>query len=110
MERRVEMKEPTWVQTMTQNGNGQGIQFFAASDQFSTRSCARCAGLLVHDWCYDLINIGEHYAEIFRCVQCGHRVDPVILRNQVRPPAKSAGAVRTQQHGSASTSMSDEAA
>ena len=110
MGQRMEMKEPTWVETMTQNGNGQGIQFFAASEQLSTRSCARCAGLLVHDWCYDLINIGEHTAEVFRCVQCGHRVDPVILRNQVRSQTKSACAGGTQQRGAASTAMSDEAA
>ena len=49
MERRMETKEPTWVETMTQNGNGQGIRFLAASEQLSTRSCARCAGLLVYD-------------------------------------------------------------
>ena len=109
MERRMETKEPTWVETMTQNGNGQGIRFLAASEQLSTRSCARCAGLLVHDWCYDLINTGEHHAEIFRCVQCGHRVDPVILRNQVRSPAESTGAGRTQQRCSARTAMSGEA-
>ena len=33
MERRMETKEPTWVETMTQNGNGQGIRFLAASEQ-----------------------------------------------------------------------------
>ena len=110
MERRMETKESMWVETKTQNGNGEGIRFLEAREQLCTKPCARCAGLLVHDWCYDLINTDEHYAEIFRCVQCGHRVDPVILRNQVRPPAESAGAGRTQQRCSASTAMSGETA
>lgn len=110
MGRRMETNEPTWVETMTRNGNGQGIQLLSASEQLFTRSCARCAGLLVHDWCYDLISTGEHNAEVFRCVQCGHRVDPVILQNQVRPPDESTRAGQTQQSCSASTETSDEAA
>lgn len=95
MEQRMEAKGSTCVGTMNHSGNGHAAGFLAASEQLCTRSCARCAGLLVHDWCYDLINTGEHHAEIFRCVQCGYRVDPVILRNQVRPPAESACAGRT---------------
>ena len=86
MERRIESKEWKWGGTMTQSENGHAIRFLAASEQFDTRSCARCAGLLVSDWCYDLANSGEHDANVLRCVQCGHRVDPVILRNQIRPP------------------------
>jgi hypothetical protein len=88
MEPRMETKETKWVEAMTQNGTEHGVRFFTAREQLYTRSCARCAGLLVHDWCYDLINTGEYNAEVFRCVQCGHRVDPVILRNQVRPPVE----------------------
>jgi hypothetical protein len=38
--------------------------------------------LLVNDWCHDLANTGEHNAEVLRCVQCGNRVDPVIVQNQ----------------------------
>ena len=110
MKRSMETKEPTWIGTVTQNENGQAMRFLAASEQLSTRSCARCAGLLIHDWCYDLMNTGEHHAEIFRCVQCGHRVDPVILQNQSRPPDESTGAGHTQQRCSASTAMSGEAA
>ena len=67
---------------MTQSGNGHVIRFLAASEQLYTRSCARCAGLLVNDWCHDLANTGEHNAEGFRCVQCGNRVDLVIVQNQ----------------------------
>ena len=89
MKRRIEANKPTWIGTVTQNGNGQAMRFLSASEQFSTRSCARCAGLLVNDWCYDLSNTGEHHAEIFRCVQCGHRVDPVILQNQIHRRSKA---------------------
>ena len=95
MEQRMEPIGSTCVGTMNQTRNVRAIGFLAASEQLHTRCCARCAGLLVHDWCYDLINNGEHNAEIFRCVQCGHRVDPVILRNQVRPPVEHACAGRT---------------
>jgi hypothetical protein len=55
-----------------------------ASEQFSTKSCVRCAGLLVTEWSYDLQNPGRHNVEALRCVQCGNRIDPVILRNQIR--------------------------
>jgi hypothetical protein len=95
MEQRMEAKESTCVGTITHTRNGHAIELLAASEQFYTRSCARCAGLLVPDWCYDLINTGEHSAEVFRCVQCGCRVDPVILRNQVRPPTGSTCVGRT---------------
>ena len=83
MERRMETKEPAWIETIDQNGNGQAIRFLAASEQFSTRSCARCAGLLVNDWCYDSSNAREHMSTVLRCVQCGHRIDAVILQNQI---------------------------
>jgi hypothetical protein len=41
-------------------------------------------GLLVSDWCYDLENSGESYVQVLRCVQCGHRIDPTIINNQIR--------------------------
>ena len=53
------------------------------SEQFFTRACARCSGLLVSEWCYDLYNPGAHRVETFRCVQCGYCIDPVILQNQI---------------------------
>jgi hypothetical protein len=83
MGRRMETKEPAWIGTIDQNGNGQAIRFLAASEQFSTRSCARCTGLLVNDWCDDSSTTGEHMSAVLRCVQCGHRIDPVILQNQI---------------------------
>ena len=46
-------------------------------------TCARCGGLMVHDFCLDLLgNIGESEFAAKRCVQCGEVVDPVILRNR----------------------------
>ena len=83
MERRIEVDEPREVRTIDPTGVVQAMQFFKESEQFSTRSCVRCDGLLVNDWCYDLDNTGEHIASLFRCVQCGHRIDPVILQNQI---------------------------
>jgi hypothetical protein len=50
-------------------------------------SCGRCTGLLVSDWFYDLKNPGEHRVNVLRCVQCGHRVDPTIVQNRIRPSA-----------------------
>ena len=110
MEQRMEAKESTYIGTMNSRKNGRASEFLAASEQFHTRSCARCAGLLVRDWCYDLINTGEYNIEVFRCVQCGHRVDPVILQNQVRPSATSANAGRTHHSCSASPATLVEAA
>ncbi len=75
--------------TVAQGGNGQTTRLLSASEQLSTRSCARCAGLLVNEWFYGLDNAGEHNVEILRCVQCGYRIDPVILLNQCRPADES---------------------
>jgi hypothetical protein len=45
--------------------------------------CGRCGGLLVQDFCTDLLNsTGELDCSIARCVQCGDVVDPVIQRNR----------------------------
>jgi hypothetical protein len=60
-------------------------RFSSVTEQFFTRSCARCAGLLVHDWRNDLSHADETNAHALRCVQCGHRIDPVILLNQCQP-------------------------
>ena len=46
-------------------------------------SCARCGGLMVSDFCMDLLNsTGELEFAARRCVQCGEVVDPVIQRNR----------------------------
>lgn len=67
---------------MKQNGSGHTSQSPPGSNQFLTRSCARCAGLLVSEWSYDLDNAGAYRVETLRCVQCGNRIDPVILQNK----------------------------
>jgi C4-type Zn-finger protein len=96
--------------TMKQNGRGDAIQSLSASEQLSTRSCARCAGLLVTEWYYDLHNTGADYLETFRCVQCGHRVDPVILQNQIQPSVESQQVRQVQRKYSARTGMARELA
>jgi hypothetical protein len=54
------------------------------SPTFSTeQSCGRCGGLLVKEFCTDLLNsTGELDCSTARCVQCGDVVDPVIQRNR----------------------------
>ena len=45
--------------------------------------CTRCDGLMVQDFCMDvLVCIGETEFAAKRCVQCGEVVDSVILRNR----------------------------
>jgi hypothetical protein len=53
-----------------------------------TAVCSRCRGFIVVEPCYDF--------RVQRCVQCGDRVDPVILRNRqqgsaVRPKKNKMG-------------------
>ncbi|HSL04841.1 MAG TPA: hypothetical protein VK901_15035 [Nitrospiraceae bacterium] len=85
MGRRMRPKESECGGTMKQIGSGEVVLSLPATEQLSTRSCARCAGLLVPEWYYDLENTGVHHLETLRCVQCGHRVDPIILQNQIQP-------------------------
>jgi len=105
MERKMESGEAMRDVTVTEGGSGHAIQFLPASEQFSTRSCVRCGGLLVNEWYYDLNNTGEHSVETLRCVQCGHRVDPVILRNQIRPPVENQQVRQVRQRYSTRTGM-----
>lgn len=84
MERRMEPKAPKCGRTTRQNGRGDAVLSLPPNEQLYTRSCARCGGLLVNEWYYDSLTSGEHNVETLRCVQCGHRIDPVILQNQIR--------------------------
>jgi hypothetical protein len=43
-------------------------------------------------------------------VQCGHRVDPVILQNQIRPPVESQQVRQVRQRYSTRTVMLNELA
>ena len=61
-----------------QFGNHTG---FSAVQHGST--CTRCGGLMVQDFCLDVLgNMGESEFAAKRCVQCGEVVDPVILHNR----------------------------
>ena len=45
--------------------------------------CTRCGGLMVQDFCLDVLgNISESEFAAKRCVQCGEVVDSVILLNR----------------------------
>jgi|SRR4051812_7616173 hypothetical protein len=82
MEWVMKLTEPKGGEVVKQNGRRSTIRSLPAK-QFSTRSCVRCEGLLVSEWSYDLQNTGHHNVECLRCVQCGNRIDPVILQNQL---------------------------
>ena len=110
MDRRMAPKKREDGGTMKHNGRGDAIRSLPASEQLLTRSCARCAGLLVTEWYYDLHNTGADYLETLRCVQCGHRVDPVILQNQIQPPVESHQVRQVQRKYSARTGMVHELA
>jgi C4-type Zn-finger protein len=110
MERGMESREAMREGSVAEGGSGDAIRSHPASEQFCTRSCARCEGLLVNEWYYDLNNTGEHSVETLRCVQCGHRVDPVILRNQIRPPVERQQVRQVRQRYSTRTVMLSELA
>ena len=46
--------------------------------------CTRCHGSLVPEYAYDLANSGSISASLWKCVQCGDRIDPIILANRAR--------------------------
>ena len=103
MEQRMGSEEALRDGMMAEGGSGRAMRPLPASKQFDTRTCARCAGLLVNEWYYDLENTGEHSVEILPCVQCGHRVDPVIVRNQIRLPVENPHGRPVRQRSSTRT-------
>jgi predicted nicotinamide N-methyase len=107
---RMEPKEPKLIASVERNGNAQAIGILAAMEQFTTKSCARCAGLLLSDWFYDLENPEEHNIRVLRCVQCGHRVDPVIVYNHMRRPVLTDLAGRIWREPSVSRKLLKEPA
>lgn len=61
----------------------QPANYSASSVIQHQSTCSRCGGLMVSDFCMDLLNsTGELEFAAKRCVQCGEVVDPVILRNR----------------------------
>jgi len=79
-----ELEHPHIGERTGNRDSTQSIYCLPGSAQLFSRSCSRCAGLLVTEWTYDLGNSNEISAEVLRCLQCGQRVDPAILRNRVR--------------------------
>jgi len=62
---------------------GELLNRAISSAVFHESSCARCGGLMVGDFCMDLLHsTGELELAAKRCVQCGEVVDPVIQRNR----------------------------
>ena len=48
--------------------------------------CPRCQGLMVADECVDSESLAEISIVAWRCLSCGERLDPVILKNRSVPP------------------------
>ena len=46
-------------------------------------SCSRCQGLMVREFVVDL-HVSPTGGRAWRCVSCGHLVDPVIVSNRKR--------------------------
>lgn len=44
-------------------------------------SCSRCQGLIVREFVVDL-HVSPTGGSAWRCVSCGHLVDPVIISNR----------------------------
>jgi hypothetical protein len=110
MQRRMDSGEALRDEILAESGSGHAMWPLPASKQFDTRTCARCAGLLVNEWYFDLENTGEHSVETLRCVLCGHRVDPVILRNQIRPLVETQHRRPVRQRYSTRTGLLNELA
>ena len=82
-------QQPTEVTmaTATEAGARVGqLETRAASSVVTHQSiCSRCGGLMVSDFCMDLLNsTGELEFAAKRCVQCGEVVDSIILLNRHR--------------------------
>ena len=111
MEQTMEAREAEADETVAHAEAWRAIRFLLASEQLFTRSCSRCAGLLVNEWCHDLLDdTGGLSIELLHCVQCGHRVDPVILRNHIRPPVANHQVRRVPHQHSVRIELSGEAA
>jgi hypothetical protein len=108
MERRMDSGEALRDGMLAAGRNEQATRPLPASEQFFPKSCARCAGLLVNEWYYDLHNTGEHRVESLRCVQCGYRVDPVIVQNQIRLPVERQHVRQVRQRYSTRTGLLSE--
>jgi len=110
MARRIESAKAIQSGIVADVEAGHAIRLLPVSKQFDTRTCARCAGLLVTEWYYDSGSTGEHNLEALRCVQCGHRVDPVIVQNQVLLPIETPRVRHVRHKYAVKTAMSERGA
>ena len=76
--------EEIMASALTEKTRAEQIRSHAVSSAIMNEStCDRCGGLMVTDFCMDLLFcIGETEFAAKRCVQCGEIVDPVILSNR----------------------------
>ena len=72
------------ARALTENRRAEQLGSHSVSSAVHHESiCTRCGGLMVSDFCMDLLNnTGELEFAAKRCVQCGEVIDPVILRNR----------------------------
>ncbi len=111
MEQTMGAREAKPDEKVVQAKTWRAIRLLQESQQFITKSCSRCAGLLVNEWCYDLRDdTGELSVEVLRCVQCGQHVDPVILRNRLSPAVVEDSAKRARRSESATVPVFCQAA
>ena len=72
------------ARAFTEKKNGEQLGNHTGSSAVQHGStCPRCRGLMVQDFCLDVLgDMGESEFAAKRCVQCGEVIDPVILRNR----------------------------
>ena len=72
------------ARAFTEKKNGEQLGNHTGSSAVQHGStCPRCGGLMVQDFCLDVLgNMGESEFAAKRCVQCGEVVDSVILLNR----------------------------
>lgn len=111
MEQAMEAREAKAYETVARAEPWRAVRSLPESEQVVTKSCSRCAGLLVNEWCHDLLDdTGGLSIEVLRCVQCGQHVDPVILRNRISPSVLEHPSRRPRRGKSAGIPVSCEAA
>ena len=76
--------EATMARALAEKTRDEQLRNHTASSAVQHEStCTRCDGLMVNDFCMDVLNsTGESGFAAKRCVQCGEVVDPVILQNR----------------------------
>ena len=80
----VKAREAIMARALTDKTNTEQRGSHTVSSSVPHEStCVRCGGLMVPDFCLDVLgNIGESEFAAKRCVQCGEVVDSMILLNR----------------------------